>query len=251
MATDYNSGHVAEQYLKVKAQPWRARLETYSFMKLIGDVDGKTVVDIACGEGYFTRRLRQAGAARIVGCDISDRMIGLAREREASEALGIEYRVEDARSILPQQDFDLAVAAWLLVYAHDRAELAQMCQGLARRLRPGGRVVTMTTNPGLSYFRPLPDYRKYGGFEVQLTDRVFDIAALIRLTFHLDDSSLEIENYYLPGSAYESALRDAGFRDVKLHRLEVEPDGPAGEDGAYWAELLDHPVGILIDCVKE
>ena len=61
MTTDYNSGHVAEQYRKVKAQLWRARLETYSFMKLIGDVDGKTVVDIACGEGYFTRRLRQAG----------------------------------------------------------------------------------------------------------------------------------------------------------------------------------------------
>ena len=163
--------------------------------------------------------------------------------------IGIEYRVEDARSILPQQDFDLAVAAWLLVYAHDRAELAQMCRGLARRLRPGGRFVTLTTNPGLYDFRPLPDYRKYG-FEVQLADRVFE-GAPIRLTFHLDDSSLEIENYYLPGSAYESALRDAGFRDVKLHRLEVEPDGPAGEDGAYWAELLDHPVGILIDCVKE
>lgn len=248
MATDYNEGRIAEQYKKAKEQPWRARVETYSFMKLIGELKGKTVLDVACGEGHFTRRLRRAGAARVVGSDISERMIALAREEEARAPLGIEYRVEDARAIVPQQDFDLAVSAWLLVYARDRAELARMCRGLARRLRPGGRFVTVTTNPGVYGFQPFPDYRKYG-FELRLADHVYEGAPIL-FTIHLDDSSLEIENYYLPVSAYEAAFREAGFRDFAVHGLELAPDPKVGDDRDYWADFLECPIAILIDCVK-
>ena len=43
--------------------------------------------------------LRNAGAVDVVGIDISERMIELAREQEARQPLGIEYRVEDARAV--------------------------------------------------------------------------------------------------------------------------------------------------------
>ena len=72
MVTDYNENRIAEQYQQAKAQSWRAHAETYSFMNLIGDVDGKRVLDVACGEGHFTRLLRKAGAAEVVGIDIAD-----------------------------------------------------------------------------------------------------------------------------------------------------------------------------------
>ena len=248
MKTDYDRGHVAEQYRKAKDQPWRLRVETYSFLKLIGDLRGKTVVDVACGEGHFTRRLGQGGAVRVVGVDVSQRMIELACDQEAKEPLGIEYRVEDAGAIAPQPEFDLVVAAWLLGYAKDRTELAQMCRGLASRVRPGGRFVTVATNPDVYSARPVPDYNKYG-FELKLADRVYE-GAPIRFTIHLDDSDLNIENYYLPVSAYESAFQEAGFREFQVHALELGPDPRAGNDGHYWAEFLRNPIAILIDCVK-
>ncbi len=34
-------GEIAEQYQKAKTQPWRARIEAYSFLKAIGDVKHK------------------------------------------------------------------------------------------------------------------------------------------------------------------------------------------------------------------
>ena len=248
MTTDYNQGRVAEQYQEAKQQPWRLRVEQFSLMKRIGDLKGKKVVDIACGEGHFTRLLRKAGAAEVVGVDISERMIDLARKQEAAEPLGIEYRVADARELVPRHDFDLAVSAWLLVYARDRHELAQMCQGLACWLQPGGRFVTFTTNPDVYSFQPRPDYRKYG-FEVKLADRVFE-GAPIAFTIHLADSSLDIENYYLPVSAYESAFQDAGFREFAVHQPELAPDPEAGDDGAFWDDFLKSPPAILLDCVK-
>src|ERR1700731_436920 len=229
MVTDYNENRIAEQYQQAKAQS-RAHAETYSFMNLIGDVDGKRVLDVACGEGHFTRLLREAGAVEGVGVDISERMIEFAREQETRHPLGIEYRVEDARAVAEHADFDLVVGAWLLVYAQTRAELLQMCRGLASRLRSGGRFVTLVNNPAVYGFDPLPDYRKYG-FELSIADRAVD-GAPTKVILLLEDSTLEIENYYMPVAAYESALTQAGFRDFAVHMPEVShaPD----DDPAYW-----------------
>lgn len=248
MTTDYNQGRIAEQYQEAKRQPWRERIEAYSLMKHVGNLTGKRVVDIACGEGHFTRLLKLAGAAEVVGVDLSERMIDLARAQEAANPLGIEYRVADARDIVQQQNFDLAVSAWLLVYAHDRPELAQMCRGLACWLRPGGRFVTFTTNPDLYHFPVRPNYRKYG-FEVTLADQVAEGAPIL-WTIHLADASLDIENYYLPFSAYEAAFQDAGFREFGVHQPELSPSVESDGDRQFWADFLAAPPAILIDCVR-
>lgn len=246
MVTDYNQSRIAEQYRQARAQPGRSHIETYSVLKLIGAVKGKRVLDVACGEGHFTRLLRQAGAAEVVGVDISERMIDLAREQEARQPLGIEYRVEDAKTVAGQADFDLVVGVWLLVYAQTRAELAQMCRGLASRLSSGGRLVTVVSNPGLYDFEALPDYRKYG-FTLSLADPAVE-GAPMKVSLLLGDSTLEIENYYMPIGAYESALTQTGFRDFAVRMPEV-PSGPDDEPG-YWDEFLRYPSFVLLDCIK-
>jgi len=248
MTTDYNQGRTAEQYQQAKEHPWRSRIESHSLMKLVGDLHGKRVVDGACGEGHFTRRLREAGATEVVGFDISERMIELAQSQEAEQPLGIQYRVADARDVGAQQDFDLVASAWLLVYAHNREELAQMCRGLASWLRPGGRFVTFTTNPGLYHFQPRADYRQYG-FEIGLADKVREGAPIL-WRIPVGDETLDIENYYLPLSAYESAFRDAGFEQFTVHLPELAPHPDGEDDQAHWSGFLQQPPAILIECVK-
>ncbi len=247
MTTDYN--RIGALYRRAKEQPWRLRIEGPSMMTLIGDVRGKKVVDMACGEGFFTRKLKQAGAGRTVGFDISEEMIALAKAHEAKDPSGVEYFVADARSAEADAVFDLAVSGWLLVYAHDRDELAVMSRGIASRVRPGGRFVTLTTNPELYFFEPVPDYGKYG-FEIEVGDSVFD-GAPITWTIHLDEgTSFEIENYYLPIEAIQGALRNAGFRDIAVHPLTLAPDPAARDEGDYWAEFLAYPPAIMIDGIK-
>jgi len=247
MGIDYNQGQIAEQYQEAKTQPWRSRIEAYSFLKVIGDVRGKKVLDVACGEGHYTRLLRRAGAARVVGLDISERMIALARDQEAREPLGIDYLVEDARTIVPQQDFDVVVAAYLLVYAQDRAELARMCRGLACRAKSGGRFITVTTNPDVYSFRS-PDYRKYE-FEMKLADHVFE-GAPIELTV-LDGSSFQVVNYYLPIAAHQSVFQAAGFGDFAVHMPGLSPAVELGDEGDYWDDFLNYPILVTMECVRD
>lgn len=251
MITDYNEfyNQLANQYKKAKEQPWRVRIELFSLMNLIGDLAGKKVIDVACGEGWLTRELRKAGAPEVVGIDISAKMIELARWQEAREPLGIEYRIEDARATGPQQDFDLSVSNWLLVYAHNREELAIMCRGLARGVKTGGRIVTLLTNPDLYTWQSQPpDYRKYG-FEVRLPESPYE-GAPVFITVHLENESITIENYYLPREAYASALSEAGFREIAFHKVALSPDPQAGDEGDHWDHFLQYPFMIMIDAIK-
>src|SRR5262245_53529965 len=105
MDTDYNQ--IAERYKRAKLQPWRAHIERYRLLRLVGDLSGKSVIDLACGEGYYTRELRRMGAARVVGVDLSQEMISLAKAEETQSPLGIEYCVGDARALDKAGQFDL------------------------------------------------------------------------------------------------------------------------------------------------
>src|SRR5688572_20174048 len=97
MDTDYD--RIAEQYKRAKLQPWRTHIERYTLLRLLGDVRGKSVIDLACGEGYYTRELRRQGAARALGVDLSHGMIALAVAEEAQEPLGIEYLMENVETL--------------------------------------------------------------------------------------------------------------------------------------------------------
>src|SRR5262249_50052645 len=107
MATNYDT--IADEYKRSKLQPWRRFIECFTLFELIGDVRGKAVLDLACGEGFYSRQLKERGAARGPGVDLSEGMIDLARSQEAREPMGIEYIVADAKELRLAEDFDLVV----------------------------------------------------------------------------------------------------------------------------------------------
>src|SRR6516162_8632779 len=135
MRTDYNT--IAAEYKKAKQQPWRTYIEHFTLFELIGDLSGKSVLDLACGEGFYTRFLKKGGAAKAVGVDLSERMIELAKAEEARQPLGIDYFARDAKTLDLPDKFDLVIAGYLLNYAATKDELLAMCQAIARHLKPG------------------------------------------------------------------------------------------------------------------
>jgi len=245
MTTDYDP--IAEQYKRSKLQPWRIYIESFTLMSLIGDASGKTVVDLACGEGFYTRKIKQKGAAEVLGVDLSRGMIELARAQEAKQGWGIEYQVGDIRGLTIGVEKDLAIAAYLLNYSRDRHELAAMCEGIARCLKPGGRFVTVNCSPLLN-FKTAPSYRHYG-FETQA---IGDFCEGMPITwrFFLDDGAFELENYFLDDSVHDEMFRSAGFREIRWHRPRLSPEGVARHGRDYWRCFMDHPPIAAVECIK-
>ncbi len=247
MTTDYDP--IAKEYQRAKQHPWRTHIEAYTLDQLIPALDGETVIDIACGEGHYTRRLREKGAARVVGVDLSPRMIELAQVQEARRALGgLEYRVGDGKDLPFEGEFDLAFAAYFLNYAHDRRELQEMCAAVARCLKPGGRFVTVNSSPLLD-FDPGRSYRQYG-FEAKIHGGLREGAPIIWRIFLEDGTFFDIENYFLDKDIHEEAFHAAGFTKIIWHGPRLSPDGEIAFGRDFWKPFLDHPTIAFIECVK-
>lgn len=245
MTTDYDP--IAQQYQRSKLQPWRAYIESFTLMELIGPPTGMSVLDVACGEGFYTRMIRQKGGEKVVGVDLSAGMIELARRQEAEQPLGIEYRVGDARELALTEQFDLTVAAYLLNYAQDPKGLQAMCNGIACALKPGGRFVTVNCNPALN-FQTAPSYRQYE-FETTIVGEWRE-GTPITWTFFLEEGSFAIENYHLDVATHETAFRSAGFREIRWHAPQLSPEATSAHALDFWTRFLQQPPITFIECVK-
>lgn len=71
-------------------------------------VKDKQVLDIACGTGYGTQMLAQAGAKLVVGVDVSPETVAYAQERY--QTTGVEFFCADAEQFDRAEKFDTAVS---------------------------------------------------------------------------------------------------------------------------------------------
>ena len=69
---------IAAAYQDSKQLPFRKYIEAHSLFEILGDIRGATVLDLACGDGFYTRKIKQAGALEVTGVDLSAEMIKLA-----------------------------------------------------------------------------------------------------------------------------------------------------------------------------
>ncbi len=122
----------------------RDAFNTPTFLRMLPDVEGLSGLDIGCGEGTNTRRVAGRGA-RMSGLDQAPTFIRHARETEAQEPLGIEYRVGSALE-LPYGDgtFDFATS---FMCFQDLPQQERALSEAYRVIRPGGFLQFSITHP--------------------------------------------------------------------------------------------------------
>jgi len=110
---------------------------------LLPDLGGLAVLDLGCGFGWFCRWAREQGAGRVVGVDLSERM--LARARAATQNPAIAYVRADLEHLpLSGGSFDAVYSSLALHYL---ADLDALLAAVWRSLVPGGRLVFSVEHP--------------------------------------------------------------------------------------------------------
>src|SRR5262245_66567956 len=73
--------------------------ECYTFLRMVGALEGQRAMDLACGFGFYTRLLKAHGAAHVIGVDISPEMMRVARQQEHAEPMGITYELANPTTL--------------------------------------------------------------------------------------------------------------------------------------------------------
>ena len=226
---------IARQYQRSKTLPFRQYIEWYTYKKLLGDVSGLSVLDLACGDGFYSRRIMERGAGRVVGVDISRVMIEHARKKNQAAQGPIEYIQGDVLDQKNYGDFDLVVASYLLNYARTPEQMSDMCRTIAINLKPGGRFVSINNNPDQSPASFI-FCRKYG-FTKTISEPLQNGTA-IRYEFHRGGQEFRIDNYYLSRQIHEQAFEKNGLNDFRWINIEVDPEGVRRFGYDYWRDFL-------------
>jgi SAM-dependent methyltransferase len=182
---------------------------------LLPEIQGKRVVDLGCGYGWFCRFARDKGAAEVLGLDVSEKM--LEKASQLTEGEGVTYRREDLEKLhLPANSADLVYSSLALHYLQD---IDTLFRTIHQALVPGGSLIFTAEHP--IYTAPL----KQGWFEDSTGQKSWPVN-------HYQQEGERISNWFAEGvkkqhrklAGWINALIASGFI---LERLDEW--GPSAE----------------------
>jgi len=221
------------------AEAWDARigggggLQTKLMAPIVASMldiqPGERVLDIACGNGIFSRHLAELGAY-VVASDFSPKLIEFARSRTTEHAGQVEYHVADATNeaellALAGPDgrrFSAAVCNNALM---DMPAIEPLFRAVAQLLEPGGRFVFSVMHPcfngqSISMQIELPGYASEPAYSVKVSRYLST-----EVTKGLAIADQPVEQYYWHRPLH--MLLNAAFAaGLVMDRLE-EPPVPA------------------------
>jgi len=119
-------------------------------IELLGDLTGKSVLHLQCNAGQDSLSIKQLGAAKVTGVDISDEAVGFAMKLSADSGVKATFHRADVYDWLEQAA--KRTERWDIVFCSYGAviwlsDLASWAKGIASVLKPGGRFVTVEFHP--------------------------------------------------------------------------------------------------------
>ena len=165
---------------------------------------GRRVADVGCGSGYGSKVLREAGAAGVVGFDISKSSIAFAKSHFADYA---SFHVRNAVDLqAPAASVDVSLSSEVLEHVKEYGKEQAAIEEMARITRPGGLLVMGTPNSEL-----MGDHG-----------------------FYFDEMQALMRRNFRQFVIFENALVPAGER-----RSDWERRAAAGETGVVVSQNVD------------
>ncbi len=233
------------------ADSFSDNIERPAIERLIGDVAGARVLDLGCGSGPYSVWFAERGA-QVVGLDLSQTMISLARQRARERGVNADFRVGDVRDPLPFGDaeFDLVFSTTSLHYVED---LEATMREVARIVKPAALLVASVLHPMSTARFPLADSQEVEGpdpWEGWYFGSPIRCIETPWLGFgDVSSEGRHIFCHHHTVSEYFSAVSSAGF--VITEVLEPSPSPEfAAKNAARYDEAMRIPIYLILAAVR-
>lgn len=114
-------------------------------LELIGDVSGKEILDLGCGEGGYSRELSKKGAD-VVSVDCSEVLIEYARNQARLSNFNIQHHIRNSNDLygIENEIFDIVLCSMMLM---DCEDLDGTIKEVVRVLKPSGKLFVSVLHP--------------------------------------------------------------------------------------------------------
>ncbi len=177
--------------------------------KTLGDIKGKAILEIGCGNGYFARLLAKKGA-KVTSIDLSKKLIALAVKKEKLKPFGIKYLLRNASSLhgIKSKSFDIVIANMCLM---DIADAQGATKEAFRVLKEDGRFLLSITHPVFNIVGDEWTVLKAEDGKTYFARAVYKYLSPVKEKFKLWASGIQTDMYHRSIQTYFKYLLSSGF----------------------------------------
>jgi SAM-dependent methyltransferase len=205
---------------------------------ILGEGDGRSVLDCSCGSGAQAIPLARMGW-QVTGTDITEAHLSEAKRRAETEGLPIEFAACDMRDLGQhyRESYDWVISCWALDNITEDEGIRATVRGMYEALRPGGRCYLRWRNFD-DIMEEMPRYEFKGehrtphGRAIRIEDWDYESETHVvhlYILWHEDERKKEttwsrgwdwtvlgMRRRALRAAELEQFLRDAGFVSIGL-----------------------------------
>lgn len=224
--------------------------------KISAPLQGKTILELGCGNGYRGPQFISRGAKRLILMDISKYNINFAREKCPDKKA--EFIVHDATKKWPVKSAscDIVFSTMML---NEISNIKTPIHEVYRVLQNHGKFIFSITHPSFDLYvyaqeraglkskkiKGLGNYFRRGYTKFLLGINTSHTNRLVDKKYNKD---FELEHYQRPLSDYFNQLVEAGFT---VDRIDEPPlNKKILATNPKFKVYLNHPVGLVFSCTK-
>ncbi len=243
-------GNVAHWYDDVVNDPDSYQIQVIlpNIVRLMTVCEGDRILDVACGQGFFSHALAAKGAI-VTGVDISPELISIAKKHASHNE---EFFVSSADNLskFKTQSFDSAVCVLAL---QNIERMTEALREIGRVLKQGGKCVLVINHPA---FR-IPGRSAWGYDEKTNTQfrRVDGYMSQSRTQIDMHPGSKEKKevtySFHHPIQAYSKSLANASFVIRRIEEWMSHKESEAGpRKAAEDRSRNEIPMFMCFECIR-
>ncbi len=251
MKNETSWGNVANWYDKVvnDEDSYQVKVILPNVLRLLNPQKGKKILDLACGQGFFSHALAAQGAT-ITGVDISPELIEIAR-KHAGHNEDFYISGADNLSKFKDKSFDSAVCVLAL---QNIEKMPQTLKEVGRILKEKGKFVLVLNHPS---FR-IPGKSAWGFDEKanvqyrRIDDYISESRTAIDMHPGSDKDKKEMTySFHRPLQAYSKSLANAGFVIGRIEEWVSHKESEKGpRKSAEDRSRKEIPMFMCLECIK-
>ena len=224
---------------------WHRTLIFPGILKVIGQIKGREILDVGCGNGSLARILARM-RNHLTGVDGSPGIIAHAKAREAARPLGVTYHATDAANLtmFDVNSFDLVTSCMALM---DMPDAASAIKEMGRVVKRTGRCVMLFSHPCFDIPNASSWLSEWGfGHEPVISLRLQRYREVFSewLRWSMTEDH-EMLAHHRPLSWYFHAIREAGLAVTMLD--EPQPTKEFLEQSGSGAAVEKFPMHLVIE----
>lgn len=221
-------GNVAtwyDEHLEGNEDTYQKQVILPNLLRMLAIKKDERVLDIACGQGFFSRALSNSGA-EVVGADISRELIALASERPEKNISYVVARAEKL-TFAENSSFDAAI---MVLAMQNIEDMGSALSEIKRVLKESGRCILVLNHPA---FR-IPQHSDWGFDDKKKTqfrsvDRYLSSGKITLLVNPSKKDSAKTFTYHRSLQDFYKAFAKAGLVVTRLEEWishKVSQSGP-------------------------